>query len=47
MVLPLVDVILSMFLYELQESAKAEVDKIMLTDASLLFPPGQVYFMLS
>lgn len=28
----------------MHESAKAEVDKIMRTEAPLLFPPGQVQF---
>lgn len=32
------------FLQYLRESATAEVDKIMRTDAPLLFPPGQVLF---
>jgi len=27
----------------LQEKADLEVDKMMFTDASLLFPPGQVF----
>jgi len=27
----------------LQETARLEVDKMMLTDAPLLFPPGQVF----
>lgn len=31
-----------LFHYLLQEAGKAEVDRIMLTDAPLLFPPGQV-----
>ncbi|KAK9086503.1 hypothetical protein Syun_028897 [Stephania yunnanensis] len=29
-------------LKDLQETAKSEVDKVMLTDAPLLFPPGQL-----
>lgn len=32
-----------MVLDHFQETAKEEVDKIMLTDAPLLFPPGQVF----
>lgn len=32
------------WLQNMHESAKAEVDKIMRTEAPLLFPPGQVQF---
>lgn len=34
------------WLQNLHESAKAEVDKIMRTEAPLLFPPGQVLYYL-